>query len=65
MKHLINGCPIDLRGLSEQELGSLIASTRERLERCQEELDSVIGEHIRRSDNVHQLRFEYDGPAVA
>lgn len=64
MKHRINGCPINLRGLSTEELDNLVASTRGRLEQVQEELDSVMGEYIRRCDNVHQLHFEYEGPAV-
>lgn len=65
MKHIINGCPINLRGLTESELNNLVTMTRERQERLQEELESVLGEHIRRSHNVHQLHFEYEGPAVA
>lgn len=65
MKHIINGCPINLRGLSEQELANLVTVTRERLDRVQEDLDSVMGERIRRCDNVHQLRLEYEGPSVA
>jgi hypothetical protein len=65
MKHIINGCPINLRGLSAQELDSLVISTNLRLARVQEELESVMGEVVRRCDNVHQLHFEYEGPAVA
>lgn len=65
MKHLINGQPIDLRSLSPQELGSLINTTRARIERTQEELDSLNGELIRRSDNVHLLHPYYEGPSVA
>lgn len=64
MKHIINGCPVNLRGLSAQELNNLVAMTQQRLERVQEELDSVVGERLRRSD-VHQLRIEYEGPSVA
>lgn len=65
MKHIINGCPVHLRSLSEVELANIVASTQERLERCQEELESLVGEVIRRSPNVHQLHFEYEGPSVA
>lgn len=65
MKHIINGCSINLRSLSSQELENLIGHVQARLAQTQEELDSVMGEHIRRSDNVHQLRFEYEGPSVA
>jgi hypothetical protein len=64
MKHRINGCPIDLRSLSTQELDNLVAMTRERAERVQEELESVEGERLRRQ-HVYQLRFEYEGPSVA
>lgn len=64
MKHRINGCPINLRSLSTQELENLVVSTRERLAEVQGELQLVTQEHIRRSDNVYQLRFEYEGPAV-
>lgn len=64
MKHRINGCSIDLRGLSAQELDNLIASTTQRLNQVQEELDSVVGELVRRTPNVHQLRPAYEGPAV-
>lgn len=64
MKHIINGCPVHLRGLSDEELENLQNMTADRMARCQEELDSLVGERIRRSDNVHQLHFEYEGPAV-
>lgn len=64
MKHIINGCPINLRTLTTEELNNLVTMTRQRQEQLQEELESVLGEHIRRSDNVHQLHFEYEGPAV-
>lgn len=71
MKHLINGCPIYLRGLSEQELDNLINSTADRLARVREELDSLGGEKARRCTNVHQLQFDlpphhsYDGDPAA
>lgn len=55
MKHRINGCPINLRGLTDAELSNLDRSTAERLERVQEELDSVRGEAVRRSTNVIPL----------
>lgn len=55
MKHRINGCPIDLRRLTDAELSSLDRSTAERLECVQEELDSVRGEAVRRSNNVIPL----------
>lgn len=55
MKHRINGCPIDLRRLTDAELSALDRSTAERLERVQEELDSVRGEQVRRSTNVIPL----------
>lgn len=58
MKHRINGCPINLRGLSDAELATLIETTEGRLEQVQEELDSVRGELVRRTPNVHQLRFD-------
>lgn len=55
MKHRINGCLINLRGLTDAELSALDRSTAERLERVQEELDSVRGEQVRRSNNVIPL----------
>jgi len=55
MRHRINGCPINLRGLSDAELSALDRSTAERLEQVQEELDSVRGEQVRRSNNVIPL----------
>lgn len=66
MKHRINGCLVNLRSLSTQELDELAASTKARLDQVQEELDSVMGEVIRRCDNVHQLHLQpqYEGPAV-
>lgn len=65
MKHIINGQPIDLRSLSPQELSSLIHTTDARAARVQEELESLRGELIRRSVNVHPLRPTYEGPSVA
>lgn len=65
VKHIINGCPVNLRTLTEEELANITATTLQRIERAQEELESLRGEQIRRSDNVHQLRFEYEGPAIA
>lgn len=65
MKHIINGCPINLRTLSEEELATIVTGTLQRIERVQEELESLRGEQIRRSDNVHQLQFVYEGPAIA
>lgn len=55
MRHIINGCPIHLRGLSAQELDNLVASTQARLAQVQEELDSVVGEKIRRDPAVVPL----------
>lgn len=65
MKHRINGCPINLRTLTDGELQQLIDTTTERLAQVSEELESVVGEYVRRSDNVHQLHFQYEGPSVA
>lgn len=62
MRHRINGCLINLRGLSDDELDNLARSTAERLEQVQEELDSVRGEVARRSSNVHQLVLQWDRP---
>lgn len=61
MRHRINGCPINLRGLSDAELAALDQSTVERLEQVQEELDSLRGEAVRRS-NVVQLPLRWDRP---
>lgn len=59
MKHIINGCPINLRQLSDQELKNLMDSTADRLARVREELDSLGGEAVRRSPDVVPL-FELD-----
>lgn len=60
MRHLINGCAINLRGLTDDELANIVISTLDRQERVAEELESLRGEQIRRSDNVHQLRLTFD-----
>ena len=64
MKHIINGCGVNLRTLTEAELSTLIEGTEARAERVQEELDSLRGEQVRRSHPT-QLQLQYDGPAVA
>lgn len=64
MKHIINGCPIHLRSLTDEELGNLINGTAERIARAQEELESLVGERVRRTPNVHSLRPQYEGPAI-
>lgn len=63
MKHIINGCGVNLRTLSDGELAALVGSTQARIERANEELDSLRGEQIRRCDNVVPL-FDYT-PTVA
>lgn len=55
MKHIINGCPVNLRTLTEEELANIRSSTQARIERAQEELESIIGEQVRRADNVIEL----------
>lgn len=57
MKHRINGCPIHLRSLPDDDLVRLIAENRDRSERLEEELDSLMGEHIRRTPNHNVLAF--------
>lgn len=63
MKHIINGCPINLRSLSEADIKRLIDEGADRLDRLQEEMDSLHGELVRRADNVVPL-FDYS-PTVA
>lgn len=48
MKHRINNCPVNLRTLSTTELEQLISATVARNARVQEELESLVGERIRR-----------------
>lgn len=64
MKHIINNCPVNLRTLSDEELATIVQATLQRIERVQEELESLRGEQIRRADNVHQLQFDLN-PAIA
>lgn len=55
MKHIINGCPINLRTLSEADIARLIDEGADRLDRLQDEMDSLHGELIRRGSNVVPL----------
>lgn len=48
MHFIIDGKPVNLRELDEFSLARLIRTTTERLEQVQEELDSVMGEKLRR-----------------
>lgn len=50
MKHIINGCPVNLRSLSSEQLDRLIADVPDRLDRIQDEMDSLQGERIRRGN---------------
>lgn len=50
MKHIINGCPVNLRSLSNEQLDKLIADIPDRLDRVQDEMDSLQGERIRRNN---------------
>lgn len=50
MKHIINGCPVNLRSLSNEQLDKLIADVPDRLDRIQDEMDSLQGERIRRNN---------------
>ena len=50
MKHIINGCPINLRSLSNEQLDKLIDEVPDRLDRIQDEMDSLQGERIRRNN---------------
>lgn len=63
MKHIINGCPINLRALSEDDINRLISEGADRLDRLQDEMDSLHGELVRRTNNVIPL-FP-DAPSVA
>ena len=65
MRHRINGCPINLRGLTDAELSALDESTVARQERVQEELDSIRGEAVRRSTNVIPLFADHAPLTVA
>ena len=55
MRHIINGCRVNLRDLNPAELADLVVSTEARLERVNEELDSLKGEQLRRGSNVIPL----------
>lgn len=50
MKHIINGCPVNLRSLSNEQLDKLIDDVPDRLDRIQDEMDSLMGERIRRNN---------------
>ena len=65
MKHIINGCPINLRTLSESDINRLIAEGADRLDRLQDEMDSLHGELVRRHNNVIPLFRTADAPSVA
>lgn len=63
MKHIINGCPINLRTLPESDIHRLISEGADRLDRLQEEMDSLHGELVRRSNNVIPLFGTADAPS--
>jgi hypothetical protein len=48
MKHIINGQQIDLRHQPLDRLELLASLTQDRIDRANEELDSLMGEIIRR-----------------
>lgn len=52
VKHIINGCPVHLRSLTDEELGVLINGTADRLARVNEELESLCGEKLRRQAGI-------------
>jgi hypothetical protein len=55
MKHIINGCPVNLRSLSNEQLDRLISAVPDRLDRIQDEMDSLQGERIRRNNRHLQV----------
>ena len=55
MKHIINGCLINLRTLSNEDIERLISEGADRLDRLQDEMDSLHGELVRRANNVIPL----------
>ena len=63
VKHIINGCPINLRTLSEDDIRRLISEGADRFDRLQEEMDSLHGELVRRSHNVIPLFGTADAPS--
>jgi uncharacterized coiled-coil protein SlyX len=65
MQHIINGRSVNLREQSVEQLNRLIDEGADRLDRLQDEMDSLHGELIRRRNNVIPLRPEYEGPSVA
>jgi len=51
MRHIINGCSINLRQLTDRELDSLIVNNQKRADLLADESESLIGERIRRQPN--------------
>lgn len=65
MMHIIEGRSVNLRGLSMEDLDSLITATHQRLERVNEELESVCGEKLRRQAGIDigpSLKFDLPQP---
>jgi len=48
MRHIVNGCSINLRLLSDRELAQLRRNHELRLALINDELDSLVGEQVRR-----------------
>lgn len=47
-RHIINVCSVDLRQLSDRELAQLRKNHELRLSLVNDELDSIVGEQVRR-----------------
>ena len=60
MHFRVNGCLINLRGLADDELDSLIAQTEARVMDVGEELESLRGEAIRRRSRIPNQSVSLD-----
>ena len=48
MLHIVNGCSVNLRQLTDRELRQLIVNHQMRIALINDELDSLVGEQVRR-----------------
>jgi len=47
-RHIINGCSVNIRQLTDRELASIVKNNQMRLAVINDELETLIGEQIRR-----------------
>ena len=52
MRHIINGCSVDLRSMTVRELREAVKNHQMRIDLANDELESLVGEQIRRSPIV-------------